>query len=355
MTRLRFRNWMVLLPVSAYVACSVATNQAPDTIVFSHHVHSEQGLGCRDCHAQLLEDAEMTVEAVPSKSKCAECHDVESKESCATCHRNPQAPGPWQGVEDNHLVFSHKAHGEYGYECENCHKGAANWPDRLIRKTENLAHPDCASCHQDDLDAGRCRICHERLDLDSGKPEQVFSHEKGFFDRHGVKAQGGEDMCAQCHDQTYCADCHAKNTTMRPSLRYPERVDREFMHRGDWMSRHSLEARTGDTGCMKCHGASFCSSCHERTGMGGALGVSNPHADISNWVNGHGADSHGRAARRRIAECAACHDQGPASNCIQCHSAGGAHSFNPHPPGWDPPVPKSERAKHEMCRICHSI
>ncbi len=344
-----------VIVVAMVVACSVATNQAPDSIVFSHHVHSEQGLSCEDCHAAVLDDSGRQARKPPAKPECGDCHESDSKESCATCHRNPDTPGSWPVVEESHLVFSHKAHQEYGVLCDDCHQGAAHWPDKAGQERQGLRHADCASCHKPHIEAGRCKMCHERLDLNASKPTVIYSHEPGFFDRHGQKAQGGEDLCAQCHDQSFCADCHSQNATVRPSLRYPERVDSTFMHRGDWISRHALEARTGDTGCMKCHGNSYCASCHERSGVGGALGKQNPHRDKPNWMTRNGPGSHGRAARRRIAECASCHDQGPASNCIKCHSPGGVHSFNPHPPGWKSPVPKSERTKHEMCRICHTL
>ncbi len=338
--------------VGVAVACSVS-KKTPDAIVFSHHVHSEQDLSCADCHGAITEDADKVVRAIPAKPQCADCHDVEAKESCATCHRNPGEPGPWQSAEDKHLVFSHQSHQEYGAECQDCHRGAAHWPDRSGKRRQALEHSDCASCHKPELDAGRCKMCHARLDLHARAPQKIYSHEPGFFERHGTRAQGGEDLCATCHDQSFCADCHSRNASVRPSLKYPERIDSEFVHRGDWISRHAIEARVGDTGCMKCHGNSYCSSCHERSGVGGALGKRYPHRGESNWMSGRGPGSHGRAARRRISECAVCHDQGPASNCLECHSARGVHSFNPHPPGWKSPVPTNERSVHKMCRICH--
>ena len=73
------------------------------------------------------------------------------------------------------------------------------------------------------------------------------------------------------------------------------RVDRTFVHRGDYKSRHAIESRKGDTGCLKCHGRSFCSACHERNDVGARLGTRNPHPRPF---------PHKRVARRRIAECA---------------------------------------------------
>ena len=50
--------------------------------------------------------------------------------------------------------------------------------------------------------------------------------------------------------------------------------------------------------------------------------------------------------------CASCHDQGAASNCVNCHRE--AMGINPHPPGWRSTVPAAERHTHPTCRICHN-
>jgi hypothetical protein len=341
--------------IGCAIACSVAPVKKPDTIIFSHHLHSEQGVDCQDCHAAVLDPKE-TGRAIPAEAQCADCHDVEEQESCATCHRNPDTASAAKTAQDSHLLFSHVTHTEtHGVECNDCHKGAAHWPDFYLKKQQPLGHADCVSCHKPDLDSGRCGKCHQRLDLYAAKPENMYSHGDGFFSRHGFEAQGAEDICAQCHDQYFCTDCHDKTMTVRPSVRYPERVDRTLIHRGDWIGRHNLEARLGDTGCMKCHGESFCSACHERIGIGPApiegVAKTSPHGDSSTWVNSRGADGHGQAARRRIQECASCHDQGPSSNCVRCHTSG---RINPHPPGWDPPVNRDRRASNKMCSICHN-
>ena len=338
-----------LLAAAAIVgACSAATKQAPDTILFSHDVHPEQGIACGDCHGELSEDAERDVDPLMKMAACGDCHDVASKDGCGTCHTNAAAPATYNRPPATHLVFSHERHEERAADCARCHAKAAAAPLISARNRLLPGHPECNACHQGDMDSGRCQLCHDRLDLYRRKPETLYSHEPGFFDRHGLKAAGGQDVCATCHDPSFCADCHAKTMTVVPSFRWPDRPDRSFMHEGEWISRHVIEARSGDTSCMKCHGTSFCAACHERTGAGAAVGRTSPHP--STWMEPGAADSHSRAARRRIAECASCHDQGPASICVRCHKSGGV---NPHPPGWKPPVSRNERASHKMCGICH--
>lgn len=346
---LRDRGVLVLAAAAIAGACSGAAKRPPDAIVFSHHVHAEQGIACGDCHADVSRDAEAPVRARMRMGECGACHDVRDRAKCGACHTNPEAPATYGDFPETHLVFSHQRHAERSSDCAACHAGAASAPALSPGRRLLPAHPECNACHQGDVDAGRCQLCHDRLDLDPRRPQSIYSHEEGFFARHGLKAAGAQDQCAMCHDQSFCAECHARTMTVTPALRHPDRPDRNRVHEGDWISKHVLEARRGDTGCLKCHGTSFCAACHERSGVGGATGARNPHP--GSWMSPGAADSHGRAARRRIEECAACHDQGPASNCVACHRSGGV---NPHPPGSVAAVARGERASHRMCRICHA-
>jgi hypothetical protein len=63
-------------------------------------------------------------------------------------------------------------------------------------------------------------------------------------------------------------------------------------------------------------------------------------------------DFHGPAARRDIASCASCHDQGAASNCVSCHRVGGIGG-NPHPASWLARHDAREIAGNGMCLACH--
>lgn len=255
-----FHGLLVLLGLIA--ACSAVTTRSPDQIGFSHHVHTEQELECAECHGALLADANRAVQGIPGKAECAACHDVEDKQACATCHSNAQQPSTWVRGRDNYIRFSHQAHTGREAHCEACHQGAAHWPSLAGTPQPKPGHDICVSCHKKDLDGGDCRMCHDRLDTYPERPTAVIPHKPGFFARHRVEALASEDTCAQCHRQSFCTDCHGGNMTVRPSLRTPERVDREFMHSGDWLSRHGMEVRVVDTGCLKCHNTSFCSSCH---------------------------------------------------------------------------------------------
>jgi RecJ-like exonuclease len=144
-------------------------------------------------------------------------------------------------------------------------------------------------------------------------------------------------MCAQCHTAT--------TRPIPPSVQFPEKVTADFIHRGDWISRHAIEQQVDPASCTKCHGRNYCQSCHafQNVAPGGGS-PRDPHP--SGWLNVHGLQ-----ARANIVACAACHDQGTASICVGCHRVGGVGG-NPHPPGWKGTA--SQAASQANCRACHS-
>lgn len=360
---LKNRRLILLISCALVAACSIMIPKKTDRIIFSHKVHAEEEIDCDECHDEIANDAETIVQAIPRKPQCTECHEEEVEDNCKMCHTDVKSPATWDTVDSRQIIFSHQLHLKRKAKCGDCHVGIKKV--RAVSAAQPIIpqHNECKSCHQQDLESGRCRRCHKRLDLYKRRPESLYSHNKGFFDRHGLEAaSSGQDHCAVCHDQSFCADCHARTMTLRPSIRFPEKVTSSFMHRGDWKARHVIESRASDASCMKCHGRSSCNACHERIGVGGRLGPS-PHRDQGDrkWApdsrdssdyDCNGNFLHGRAARRRISECAACHDQGPVSICVRCHRADG-RGCNPHPPGFSPHLDEKNRDAHKMCGICH--
>jgi hypothetical protein len=138
---------------------------------------------------------------------------------------------------------------------------------------------------------------------------------------------------------------------VRIEVKQPDRVDRDFIHRNDFLSRHAVEAAADPPLCRRCHGTSFCESCHEGQGLTpGAARPRNPHP--AGWALPGSAQFHGTEARRDIAACASCHDQGAASICVDCHKVGGIGG-DPHPAGFAARHPREEIAQNGMCAACH--
>ena len=146
----------------------------------------------------------------------------------------------------------------------------------------------------------------------------------------------------------------APDETLKPSMKYPDRLTRQLIHRGDYVSRHSIEARSNASQCATCHSISRCDSCHVQQGVSFASAVSgaqglprSPHP--ARFMERGASEFHGRAARRDIVACASWHDQGAATNCIGCHKSG-QFGGNPHPPGFKSAL---DRKSTPMCSWCH--
>jgi len=310
-------------------------------VEFPHSTHVDQGIACEDCHAGLEKSVSLKQRHLPPKEKCAECHDGYS------------GPTP-ESIPPARLSFSHAAHLPKITAKEKCAVCHAKLPEigepRFVPPMEA-----CTGCHKHQLDynQGRCRPCH--VDMKGLEPAKYYTHAGDWTRLHGPLARPSAESCAQCHDQTYCAECHAAATTAaRPSIIYPERVERDFIHRGDYVSRHMVEASADPASCKRCHGVKFCEACHEQQNLVGVLGGPRDFHPTG-WANDRASGHfHGDAARRDASACAGCHDQGASQNlCVACHQVGGPVARSPHPPSWKSRHDAADIGKNAMCRACH--
>lgn len=345
-TALSGKLWLGLLLFVAALAAACAEQPSQR---FPHALHLVQlacgqpgqpsCLSCNSCHALARTDA---AHAMPSLSLCRTCHRAEHGKLASLLTAPRERPyGAIAFDHDRHL--SHK---EIGGQCVGCHAGvveagAARLPPMAT----------CFNCHEHEAqwNRGQCTPCHAQAELRRLLPQSFLRHEADFARRHGVAAAGQKRLCQACHEQADCDSCHDVSQDLTVERRRPEAVQRHFVHRGDFISRHALEAASQPTRCLRCHTPETCAECHAKSGVsGGLIEGRNPHPP--GWVgNDRNARSfHGSAARRDILLCASCHDQGPTTNCIRCHRVGG-YGGNPHPSGW-----KSTRTENsEMCRYCH--
>lgn len=314
-------------------------------------------------HAKHLAGVECGVEGKPKCLSCNNCHTVSKDDRahrlpdevmCSSCHKNDgntieavlaNVPERTAGK----IIFNHDEHlamNQIQGQCVTCHSGVvkasgANLP----------AMSDCFSCHehQEQWNAGTCGPCHARADLARSMPQTFLRHDQSFMRHHGTLAKEEKQLCQSCHEQSQCAACHDLAQDLSIERRQPERVERNFVHRGDFMVRHAIEAQEQPAKCVRCHTVDTCDSCHVARGVSANRANSrNPHP--VGWVtsDSNSRSLHGRESKRDVLLCASCHDQGPATNCIRCHKVGG-FGGNPHPNGW-----KSTQSKASgMCRYCH--
>ena len=322
---------------------------------FPHSTHVDADVACTNCHdmaaATKLDASVRHVRIpadVPKQKACGDCHDSQPKLQV------PVRDRPYH-VRINHAEHLPRVNGD----CKRCHQKLTEVGDP---KPATPPMAVCTSCHahQKAFAEARCMPCH--VDLKEYKPETAFKHEGNWLAIHGQLAHTSGETCAQCHDQTYCTGCHSPATAAAKLEKiFPERVDRAFIHRGDYVSRHMVDAGANPASCRTCHGTPFCDACHSANGFSpAAVGAKiRPVSHNSGWVNTVAGDGgrHRSEARRDINSCAACHDQsGPLNTCTGCHKVGGIadkSSSGPHTKTFLNRFTLADAAKNTMCKQCH--
>lgn len=126
-----------------------------------------------------------------------------------------------------------------------------------------------APTHPQELGAGRpqCATCHADAQLEAaGKPYTAFDHTAQFVKDHKFLAGSDSKVCAVCHTQSFCADCHSGKTMLTPDVKLGNRPDRESPHRADYLTVHRFDAKADPSSCFKCHGRANnqqCTMCHQ--------------------------------------------------------------------------------------------
>jgi len=105
--------------------------------------------------------------------------------------------------------------------------------------------PVCSECHRD-----------EKAALD---------HRSDFNRRHKFYAVQQEQVCANCHKPSFCADCHINREKLKASDKFKDAPERTLPHRGDYLNQHRIDGRVNPVLCFKCHGRQSnqqCRVCH---------------------------------------------------------------------------------------------
>ena len=336
---LLYSGFIILSGTLFLSACLFLFNQE-DRIKFSHKSHERKAL-CSECHGNMESLNNSESSNLPKQKKCLECHEEKVSSNCSFCHTNPKKPKSYD-YKITDIIFSHSSHvTKVEYGCQSCHVNTTKFKTK--KEFTIGSHDVCNKCHEDDFQAMNCMKCHKDLTKYGAKPISEFAHSGNYTLEHREPAKGNEDYCIQCHQQSFCADCHSNLQENKPLLHFNEDVERNFIHQGDFVSRHGIEADADPGLCVKCHSRNSCLNCHKIRGIAQlSKGSIKPHVE-ADWVSRR----HKRFARSNISRCASCHDEGPNSKCIECHSSG---KNKPHPPGWNRSKNKNER----VCKICHN-
>jgi hypothetical protein len=310
--------------------------------MFPHSPHVENDVKCLLCHAGVddagkLDPKVRHVKLDPKSKACSDCHGDEIARITAP-----------KRTKEYTLTFSHADHVfQVDGKCQVCHQ---RLPEKGDAEAPAPPMSACTGCHnhEEDFAQARCSPCHVDLKKYPLKPISEYAHKGDFKKTHGALARTSANACATCHDQTFCADCHSPATTPAgPSIRWPELVQREFIHRGDFLSRHMIEAGANPASCTRCHGGAFCESCHAQQGIAAPNAPYTTESRIPHPTGWTAKEQHGYAARRNIVTCSGCHQQNADQVCVLCHRENGVGG-NPHPPGF-----KRDGKSERVCRVCH--
>jgi len=332
-----------------------------------HSLPEHRRLRCVRCHRGAGLSTEARDSLIPREETCSPCHDEQldrddpTAARCGTCHvgfRDGEAP-PVSSFPTARLRFSHRTHVEDGMRCRTCHVGI---PEATVADRRHLPRMrQCFECHGPDgfstegTAPGACTTCH--LSRPDGRlrtrfaqgemnpPTWLFGmrHDHEWLVRHRWVAADQGGVCASCHRESDCVECHDGNVR-------PRRV-----HPGDYLTTHVEPARRDQPRCSSCHQVSrFCAECHSRLGLStfSAPEVRSPdryHPPEAVWVRG--PNMHALEARRAMNACASCHAE---RDCVTCHGALGIGAgVSPHPPGFANRCAAALSSNARACVTCH--
>lgn len=344
-----------------------------DHIRFAHGPHLAHGMNCVRCHAEASHGSDAGTGAVegdageahphvvlpeevhahsatrpllPAESDCRDCHTDPVRDGCPRCHTEPQRAERYADREDD-IRFDHAAHDAPSHgRCVRCHRSESE-TEATYAPTRPPMSTCTSSCHREDMAALDCERCHTDLHRYRIADVALIDHGPGFLRRHGAAAGATSALCTQCHDPSFCEDCHLSAQGLPLELLTPTAQYRDFVHRGDFFARHGVESGLERSTCLRCHGVSFCDGCHQASGVGGGVAPGSPHPP--GWLDPASPFGHARAARRDLMGCVSCHEADAETTCVPCHRVGGV-AGNPHPPGFGGGM---DPLAVGVCRACH--
>jgi hypothetical protein len=223
-------------------------------------------------------------------------------------------------------VFSHKKHLDEGAECDTCHPGPGQRPERDLsgckdchdegppgwKLPSKAVHMHVDSPHEIHAGLMECITCHRLTAEDKQSASEPFMERIACLECHEKKHAGvGEGDCAACHrvDQRKIAPddhnslCHRQATCLTC-----HKTSRPRNHTALWRMRtHGLAAAWDRDSCKTCHQTGTCVRCHKTT---------SPMNHRGAWKAAHGL----AAQTRDNQHCTTCHSR---AWCAACHAGSG--------------------------------
>ena len=292
-------------------ACAGVLGLRSDTqLAFPHRAHVLRGIACTTCHVGVRTSGDDGTMHLPTDAVCTTgaCHGKpHDARPCLSCHADPASLGAVGRRACTSSSLTRRTC-RAPTTCMRCHVGVAEGDERLRPQMQT-----CYRCHGEAEDARTCDSCHRDLADEGNAPASHLSHDGDWLHEHGARASSSSELCASCHQQSFCATCHGVTTPALPAASRRIRCARS-VHRAGFRSRHAIEAREEPGACSTCHTPTSCETCHARENV--AWSRARPQPAPAGMDRAHaGNNQHGRAARATIRRRAPRATTAPASRC----------------------------------------
>lgn len=245
----------------------------------------------------------------------------------------------------------------------------------LILTLITIAWSQTTTRHTDYATGMEIRVCNECHVLNDVEP----NHGTMWMREHRRYREKLPSNCNDCHQQSYCIDCHygggidVNLHVTQAGVDYMPKT-----HRTDWREIHPLKAKDDPRSCYRCHDArKFCADCHTKFNPNDLRFVSHrkgwSELDVKKGGPNHSlfnasqcqtchinsvlpsnmwSTAHAREARKNLKSCQTCHPDG--NVCLKCHSALTGLKINPHPRNWSKVSGRlSSASNNRTCIQCH--
>lgn len=229
--------------------------------------------------------------------------------------------------------------------------------------------------HTDYATGSEIKYCNECHTGNNVEP----NHGSFWMTEHRLYREKLPSNCNECHQHSFCLDCHAGGGIDRDLHVSTSGADyAPKSHRTDFRELHPIKALDDPKSCLRCHdGRRFCSGCHNKFNSNdlrilshrrgwSELEVAAGGPKHSSFTPGQcqtchpdsilpkhqWSSSHAREARKNLGSCQTCHPEGDV--CLKCHSAASGLMLNPHPRNWTKVSGKLRSAgNNRTCIKCH--
>jgi hypothetical protein len=239
-------------------------------IIIDHVVHEEGDIHCTVCHNRTAhpEDGFELTLTDPNTGEPNQKHDdFMTMTACFRCHGHDDealAPGdclachpedfPLKPESHDDPEFYPSGHAELALEEQERQESAEATVVAASLEAEEEGHEEEGEAHLPTVgEVNSCETCHTTQFCEDchGIP---MPHPANFTEGHSEVGNERPDVCLTCHatesgPEEFCNNCHHEGSDPAVS----------------WLDQHYVLVRqNGAEGCFECHNPTYCAECHVR-------------------------------------------------------------------------------------------